>query len=476
MSLLERPPLLGEERPKDDDTFPVAAFFSVILVGLGVSQGLLPGLAALVGVMIAFAVLRHPSLGAYLLVFAVPLFSGIKRGVPVPGLRLSEALVVFVAVLVLIPAYRREMPRWERLDWAFLVYVVASVLIPVGHAIARHEAMTLADISPLLLALQFFLLYRTVRCALPERPQRDFAIRLLLLGSLLISAIAFAQQLDLGPARDFVRGITESEALESYGYSVYARATGPFQHWHPLAGYLCVMILLAVALLLDDGQKVLSRRALVLVLLANVTALMLSVTFVSMFGVVMGALLLGYWAGKLVAALKWGVAVVVISMALFGSYIEQRLDAQFAGVTTGQSNPLIPQTVQKRFDVWTQEYFPGMEGRWVTGWGAGMPPDVLWEHTESVYITLLLRGGLPLVAIFALLMWSTYDAARNAGRDPARQAQARAVMALVAVLWVMHFLFPYFTSSGMPQPFWVLTAVVMAGWQTKERPLLKEVV
>ncbi len=476
MSLLKRAPLQGRQRSYGDETFVIAGVLSVIVVGIGTALGPLIGLSAVAAVALGLAVLRHPTLGGYLLVAAVPLFSGIKRGVPVPGLRLSEALVVFVAILVLIPAGRKELQRWETIDWAFLVYFVATLAFPFGNALSRGETLSVADVSPLLLGLQFFLLYRTVRVALPEERQRNFALKLLLLGSLLIAAIAFVQQLNIGPARDFVKSITAAEALDSYGYEFYARATGPFQHWHPLAGYLTVTILLCVALLLDDKQKVLSRNALAAVLFANVTALMLSVTFVSMFGVVVGSLLLGYWAGKLTKALKWGFVVGAIALVLFGSYVTQRLDAQYAGPATGQSNALIPQTVQKRFDVWTQEYLPGMEGRWAAGYGAGFPPDVLWEHTESVYVTLLLRGGLPLTVSFIVLMAVTYAAARSATRDPARRGAARAVMALVTVLWVMNLLFPYFTSSGMPQPFWVLVAVVLAGWQTNSGSLFDKAV
>ena len=48
------------------------------------------------------------------------------------------------------------------------------------------------------------------------------------------------QQLNIGGAREVVAGLAGSDAAQAYGSTVneVARATGPFPHWHNLAGYL----------------------------------------------------------------------------------------------------------------------------------------------------------------------------------------------------------------------------------------------
>ncbi len=458
--------LLGPRRDLSTATLFVASIISTLIVGVAASFGITAGLGAIAAIALALVVLRYPVVGAYMLVAGVPVLSGLKRGVPVPGLRPSEALVVFVAVLVLIPAFRREVQPWAAVDWLAFAYALASVGIPVAHLLVRNQDVTLANVSSMFLPLQFFLLYRTVRTALPSDMHRRMALQLLLFSSVAVAVLAVVQQLDIGSSREFVKSITGSEALDSYGYSVYARATGPFQHWHPLAGYLTVIILLCVALLLDGQQKVMSKRWLMFVLAAAISALMLSVTFVSMIGVVLGSALLGLWAGKFRKALFWLGVGGAIAITLFSSFVFTRIHNQYVGETGASRNTLVPQTIENRLNVWTDQYIPGLAGRWASGYGPDLPPDVSWAHTESVYVTLLLRGGLPLLGLFVASMLAVSSAAKRQRVDPQRRPVAETVIALVAVLWIMQLLFPYFTSSGLPQPFWVLVGALLAGCQT----------
>jgi len=415
----------------------------------------------------AIAILQRPVLGAYVLVLAVPILSGTKRGFPVPGLRISEVMVVAIAALVLIPAYRDETQKWNAIDWLGFLYAGASVLMPLMHLVIRGEPLSIGSLASMFLPLQFFLLYRTVRTALPAAQHRRLALRLVLAGSVLVSLLAALQQFNVGPTRRFVGSLTASQALESQSYLSFARATGPFQHWHPLAGYLTVMILFCVALLLDQGQRIASRRQLFVVLGSCVAALMLSVTFVSMIGVVAGSLVLGYRYGRLQAVAKWGVAGAVIALLLFGSFVATRVVNQYRYEDGSRTESAIPQTVQKRLDVWGDEYLPVLAGRWVAGYGPDLPRGVTWTHTESVYVTLLLRGGLPLLFLFGASMWAVAVAAKDASTDEARRACGNALVALVAVLWFMQLLYPYFTGSGMPEPFWVLAGITLAGWQNE---------
>jgi len=469
-ALRQPPGILGPRYDLDKTTVAVVGFVSMVALGIASTVSLVGSLLVIIGVVLAFGVLRYPTTGAYALALGVPVLSGLKRGVPVPGLRPSEALVVVVAMLVLIPARQRDVQRWAAIDWLGFTYASASVVIPIAHLIARGQDVTLGAISSMLLPLQFFLLYRTIRTALPNSAHRRMALRLMLFASIGVAFLAALQQFDIGPTRDIIKSITSAEALDSYGYSVYARATGPFQHWHPLAGYLTVIILVGIALLLDDEQRVMSRRGLFVVLAAAGSALMLSVTFVSMIGVMIGAALLGLWAGKLRRALFWSGIVTVIALTLFGSFVFTRIHNQYVGETGARRESLVPQTIENRINVWSDQYIPGLSGRWAAGWGPDLPPDVAWEHTESVYITLLLRGGLPLLFLFGASMIAVSRAARGVDMDRERRPLARTVVALVAVLWLMQLLYPYFTSSGLPQPFWVLVAITFAGWQNGARP------
>lgn len=455
---------LGQPQSINGPTLVVCAAVAICVVGAASSFGILAGLGAILAVTLALVVLRYPVLGGYAVVALVPITSGLRRGFPVPGLRVSEALVAATAVLVLVPATRRATPRWNAVDWAGFAYAIGSVVIPVSNALAR-DTLTWSEVTSLLLPLQFFLIYRVVRTSLQNYDQRALAVRLLLLSSLAVSFLAIVQQLNIGPAREVIKSLTAADALDSYGYSVYARATGPFQHWHPLAGYLVVIALLAIALLADRNQKFLSRKWLAIVLAAAGSALMLSVTFVSMFGLVGGALIIGAKSQRLKQSLRWIIAGGAVALVAFGSYVFTRIANQYDNGVGGRRTSWIPQTLEYRVDVWRDQYLPQMDGRWLSGWGPGLPPDAAWSHTESVYVTLALRGGIPLLALFAVSMVAVLFLTRHLVKVPERRPLAYALAALVTVLWPMQLLFPYFTSSGMPQPFWVLVGIALAGWQ-----------
>ncbi|MGH2745155.1 MAG: hypothetical protein ACRDN8_22230, partial [Thermoleophilaceae bacterium] len=84
----------------------------------------------------------------------------------------------------------------------------------------------------------------------------------------------------------------------------------------------------------------------------------------------------------------------------------------------------------------------------------------------SMYLTLLFRGGIPLLLVYGLLMLALAGAAwRLAARSgrPSDRLLGRAVVALVALLAVLHLLEPYFVTSGLPHLIWILAALVLSG-------------
>ena len=57
---------------------------------------------------------------------------------------------------------------------------------------------------------------------------------------------------------------------------VSPRATGPFDHWTPLAGYLLVILLVGISLLLHGVDGVLSRPSMLMILALDALGLLLS--------------------------------------------------------------------------------------------------------------------------------------------------------------------------------------------------------
>jgi len=69
-------------------------------------------------------VMQYPAHAALFLAGVVPAISGLRRGLPVPGLRPSEILIAFCGSAVLLAvANRRDRTPWQMFAWAALLYV-----------------------------------------------------------------------------------------------------------------------------------------------------------------------------------------------------------------------------------------------------------------------------------------------------------------------------------------------------------------
>ena len=68
------------------------------------------GLIAVIAV--AFAVALNEMIGLALLAALAPATAGLARGIPIPGLRFSEALIGGVGLILLVSA--RRFVRWTR--------------------------------------------------------------------------------------------------------------------------------------------------------------------------------------------------------------------------------------------------------------------------------------------------------------------------------------------------------------------------
>jgi O-antigen ligase len=79
-----------------------------------------------------------------------------------------------------------------------------------------------------------------------------------------------------------------------------------------------------------------------------------------------------------------------------------------------------------------------------------------------MYITLLFRGGLVLLAVWALMWLALVRTGwqRRRSADVGQRAAARALVVVLGVLLVMQFIQPYLTYGGVSHVVWLLAAVV----------------
>jgi hypothetical protein len=445
-----------------------SAFCGSALVGAAVARKPLDGVALFLVLILATVVAARPVVGAYLLVAVVPITSGFQKGVPIPNVNLSEAIVAVVGAILILAAPRHASLRWQAFDWMLLAYCIGWLGFGLLDALDLHSGVSYTTLDPLIGPFQFLILYRAMAVTLHQKRERRAAVAWLLVASLPVDLLAFLQQVRSQAVNRFIAHLTGASIFQSYSYQVFARATGPFPHWTVLAGYLLVILLIGFACLVFGVELPISRRFLGVLLLLAAVALILTAEISAIAGTIGGAILLGLWAGRRKQMVRWLVTGLIVAAVFGGSYFARRLDNEFASSAGSGRVAYVPQTISYRWLIWTGQYFPAVAERPLTGWGQVLPDTISFQFTESQYLTTLMEGGIPLLALFCGEMVALYCLSRRQARrkdldDPVfRAALGSAVAGLVVVLVPMDFIYPYITSSGLPQALFAAAGIAAA--------------
>jgi len=440
--------------------FTVAAS---VTVGVAAGLGTKTAFAALFGVAVVVIVLARPVIGAYTLVAVVPPVSGLRAGLPVPQFRLSEILIASIGVLLLLLARPGQTPCWRAFDWLAIGYVVANAVLGAADLESRGSPITITEANKLLGPVQFFLLYRAVLTTLTTRHQRQVALRLLLFASVPVSVLAVLQEIHAPGVVRLLANVTASQAFTTN--SGVARATGPFALWHDLGSYLFVIVILGVALLINQSWQVMKPRILAgLVMLAGI-ALVTTVSATPLAGTTVGVLVLAVTARPRRQWVVRAAGLIVLLSVAFGPILAARYKQQFSLQAPIKQIPFLPQNFNFRIAVWTTEFLPVVGQHLATGYGPDFPPALAFSYTESVYVTLLLRGGLPLLFLYTGLMLTLALRARDlrTDADVERRAIAQVLFVVIILIVFMQMTTNYFVNAGFPFLFWVLAAMLTAG-------------
>jgi O-Antigen ligase len=427
----------------------------LILAGAAVAAGY----GLWVAVLLAAAaggviVLERRLAGALVLVSAVPVLAGLDRGLPVPGFRLSEIVIVGIALIAVLAG--RSAP-WQRFDSIALLYVAGTLLLGGMDLLLRGAGFSLENVSKLIGPLEFFLLYRVVLATATTPAARSRLLKWMFLASIPVAVLALLQFVDAPGMRALANSIAGDTATSFQASHDYYRATALFGQGHLLGSFMMLVILLGTAMLLDSRPMPLGRQALIGVLVLDGFAIAASATLTPILGLVAGCFGLAYWYRRLgKAAISAALAALVVAF-VFGSTVSARYDEQFGEPGIGSGTP---STLAFRWEVWTEQYLPTVKTHLISGFGPDLPPGAIWKATESWYITLLLRGGLPLLLIYAWLMWAMLQGAMRTNDD--RRPITRTMVVLVAVLLILHTQNNYFIDAGFPQLWWALAGVVFA--------------
>jgi len=416
------------------------------------------GLALLAGLVLVTAVLLRPFIGGLTLVALVPVLSGLAPGVPVPYVRVSEALIGLVGGTLLVSARRDEAVPWGPLDWLLLAYGLLWAAYGAIDGIVLREHLTLSEWGTVFGQLQFFLLYRGVRVALRTPRERRVALGVLIAATVPVALLAILQDLHFPGIAAFVNALTGGVSGPN-GPGGVARATGPFNNWAILAGYLFPLLLALFALSLSGEVR--RRRALWVVGAVALTGLLLTAELSAITCLIVGAVVLASQYGHRRRAFKWLGLVVIVAALIAGPFLFSRLNQELSSTAGSSRAAGVPQTLDFRWSIWTSQYFPAIEQRPLTGYGVVLPSSIHWVYPESQYVSFLMEGGIPMLALFALLAWAMIERAREAARsrEPFEKALGRTLFVVVVAALVMNAIWPYLSNGGLPQVLWCLFAI-----------------
>lgn len=434
--------------------WPAGAVAASLAVGVVAAKHPVLALLALIFAAGTCVVISRPFYGVMALAVAAPVVSGTKNGLLVPHLRLSQALIIWIAPLVILCA-RRPVRGWGPLEWLGLAYALGALLLGGFDVWRQSFPFSSSNIDKLVGPFQYLLLLRATRVTVRTEREVALVVRALLLASLPVCGLALLQGFGVTWAQDLAHNITG--ANEGH----LDRAVGVFTNWQVLAGYLLSVGLLAVAVAAFRVRTILPARQAVWLSVIIGLALARTLTIGALVGwlAASGALLM--MSGRVRLTARGVSAVCGAALAAVALVLAARYHQEFGTRAGEASNGIIPNTVMDRIHNWTRQYLPALAGRWVTGYGPGIPPNATWQFTDSVYVTIVLRGGLLLLGLYAGLMTGFAAVAfRVKQRSGQAGALAAALITLVIVLIPLQVLATYFTTSGLPEVIWILAALV----------------
>ena len=448
----------------------------LLLAGAGVAGALAAtSIPVAIGVVATLVIVAlngsRPVTPAVLVVGLCPALSGISRELGVGPFKLSEALLLLAAAMVLL---RRPVPgqRVRAADLALLGYAVLGALFAAIHTLSGISSIASffrVGLVPTMLLLTYWVCSRSVS----GRADLVLVVRWLLLVSVVPAVVAIGQGFDAPGVRGLLLDITDGGSLAAPGEAGVARVTSIFPDWHTFAAYLLIPTVLAVLLLLRRRRDVLPTSAVVAILAVDAAALLLTVTATVASWAVVAVLLLGWRRGRLAQSVAALVAVGVVGGLLFAGPIASRIAEQritTALVENPQYPAVVPQTIIYRLTVWERDYVPLLERALPRGLSNELPESVLFAHSENAYITVTLRGGLLLVcaAVLAMVVLGR-DLARWGRRGSLVSGVADALLGVLLFLPVATMIWPYFTNAGFPQTFFAMTGAVTGAALARER-------
>ncbi|MEC5200167.1 hypothetical protein RCH21_002410 [Arthrobacter sp. PL16] len=406
----------------------------------------------------------------------IPPTSGTLRGLLLPGLKVSEVIIVLVAAILLL----NWGGKWKVADGvglALLFFAFTSVVLTLVNYIDRPGLTNDAPIAMELASIpQFFLLYLVAFAFGQQNISPLIVLKWNLIFAAAVSIIALAQLFDVGSVRAVLATLTgNQEILNPLAWKTY-RASGTFVSWHALGMYLAVTLAFSIVALfkgfLNRSERNKTLALSIIVLCGLLSALTATPILLA------GVLLVFYSLRS--KGILYTPAFILISLAVvlatpLGSLFSERLDAQFSH--SGEGIDWLPQTISYRLMVWRNDYLPIIEENLLSGYGPlGSSDSGIFRYTESMYITLLMAGGVPLLLAYCCFTLVAFFKLRSISKIEGESREASSIREISRVLVLVilflagaQFLHPYLIDAGGSQLIYLALGLTLGAWHRQHR-------
>jgi hypothetical protein len=391
----------------------------------------------------------------------IPTLAGTRRGLLVPGLRISEAVSLALLVIVVL-LFHRQMKIGGVVTWALFVYASLISIVTAYHW-SNSSYLGISDflnygLGPATLAVIYVVSYAVSQV----RGVLTLTIKYLLTMAASMGILGVMQTLGIQSSRTFGSFMTGNERLVHPINWKIPRSTGVFHAWHAYASFMALSLLLATACIVYSVPLFRHKLTSLIIAACIGAGLISSLTFGM---IILGAAGFSFFAirnGKKIYVL--GALVVVFVVLRFtpaSNNISGRIDQQ----ETASEYSYLPQTIAFRIGVWKRDYFPLIQGNLLFGHGPVGPDARVFTYVESMYIYLLLIAGIPALMAFIYLIgavaWQAlrrWKSMAGINSNPIKAVAAATFIFAVGLMPLM-LIHPYMNDAGGSQLLIVLVGL-----------------